>query len=343
MNSSNQFQLNELINFTKSRLYSRELKRAIAVKLSLQQYSYTQIQDILNVSLGFISKWKAAFSSEGIKGLLLKYKGAKPLLKAEEKQEILAWLKQKNYWNFEELFSYISLNYQVTFKSKQSYYDLFKEAGISWKKTQKKNPKKDPDLVKKKEEITEKLLEWRAKINDNNLSVFLVDECHLLWGDICGYVWGKTSERVEVPIVNEKYKQTYYGALNYQTKQFLLKPYTKADSEETVDFVQYLMKQCPGQQIVLIWDGASYHKYKHMKNYLDQINRGFDRENWPVTFIILAPNAPEQNPVEDIWLKGKQELRNKYHLCKSFAEVKALFVNTIDGKSYHFPKVYQYG
>ncbi len=42
----------------------------------------------------------------------------------------------------------------------------------------------------------------------------------------------------------------YYGALNYQTKQFLVKPYEKADSEETVDFVKYLLKQCPGLQKV---------------------------------------------------------------------------------------------
>ena len=144
-------------------------------------------------------------------------------------------------------------------------------------------------------------------------------------------------------MTNEKLKQTYYGALNYQTKKFLLKPYGKADSEETVDFVKYLMKQCPGQRIVLIWDGASYHKYKHMKAYLEQINKGLDPESWPVTCILLAPNAPEQNPVEDIWLQGKNEVRNKYHLCNTFAEVKQLFVNTIDGKTYNSPKVYQYG
>ncbi len=29
--------------------------------------------------------------------------------------------------------------------------------------------------------------------------MFMVDECHLLWGDIIGYVWGKTSERVSIP------------------------------------------------------------------------------------------------------------------------------------------------
>jgi hypothetical protein len=43
------------------------------------------------------------------------------------------------------------------------------------------------------------------------LVVFFQDECHLLWGDLCGYVWGKTSERIEVPMTNERQKQTYYG------------------------------------------------------------------------------------------------------------------------------------
>ena len=26
----------------------------------------------------------------------------------------------------------------------------------------------------------------------------MLDECHLLWGDLCGYVWGKSARRVEV-------------------------------------------------------------------------------------------------------------------------------------------------
>ena len=144
-------------------------------------------------------------------------------------------------------------------------------------------------------------------------------------------------------MTNERDKQTYYGALNYHTKQFLVKPYEKANSEQTVDFVKYLLKQCPGQRIVIIWDGASYHKYKKMKEYLEQVNGGLPPESWPVTCILLAPNAPEQNPVEDIWLKGKNEVRNKYHLCNSFKEVKELFVNAIDGQYFTFPKVYQYG
>ena len=34
----------------------------------------------------------------------------------------------------------------------------------------------------------------------------MVDECYLLWGDICGYAWGKTNERVTIPVENARYK-----------------------------------------------------------------------------------------------------------------------------------------
>ena len=150
MDSTSKSQLNELIKFIKSRPDSRELKRAIAVKLVLEQYSYLKIQSIINVSLGFITKWKNAFLSQGIEGLLLRHKGAKPLLNPAARQAIVEWLKQKDYWELKELYSYVWSNYKISFKSKQSYYDLFKEAGISWKKSQKKNPKRDPEQVKEK-------------------------------------------------------------------------------------------------------------------------------------------------------------------------------------------------
>jgi len=63
---------------------------------------------------------------------------------------VLGWLKSKNSWNLGELQGYIEQEYEVVFDSKQSDYTLFEPAGISWKKTQKYNPKADPKLVEKK-------------------------------------------------------------------------------------------------------------------------------------------------------------------------------------------------
>jgi len=58
--------LNELI---KSNCDPRVLKRALAVKMTLQGYTHAQIMEILGVSSGFISKWKQHFVEEGVAGL----------------------------------------------------------------------------------------------------------------------------------------------------------------------------------------------------------------------------------------------------------------------------------
>jgi putative transposase len=50
--------------------------------------------------------------------------------------------------------TYVEQEFGVIYKSKQSYYELFARANISWEKTQKINPKSDEELVKKKRKLT---------------------------------------------------------------------------------------------------------------------------------------------------------------------------------------------
>jgi hypothetical protein len=63
--------------------------------------------------------------------------------------------------------------------------------------------------------------------------VLFQDECHVVHGDICGYVWGKTNERTEIPIKNGKDRQTYYGALNYQTQELTVQAYPSGNGAST--------------------------------------------------------------------------------------------------------------
>lgn len=174
-----------------------------------------KIQKILNVSLAFISRYKIRFIEHGIERLKLGYKGSKAYLSLEERLEIIKYLDSQDYWSLQELKEYIEDEYDLRFKSNQTDYELFHEAKISWKKTQKKHPKKDDELVKKsKAEIEKILAENREDIEAEKVVVYMIDECHVLWGDVCGYVWGKTNIRIEVPLTNERERQTYFGALN---------------------------------------------------------------------------------------------------------------------------------
>lgn len=169
-----------------------------------------------------------------------------------------------------------------------------------------------------------------------------VDECHLIWCDICGYVWAKKNQRAVMPIVNDKERQTYFGALDIKTQQFIVKPYPAGNGEFTVDFIKYLQSQSPKQRLVLIWDGASYHGGEVMQHYLQKLNAELTQAQWLVTCFKLAPNAPEQNPVEDAWLKLKSYIRQHYYLTHSFSSVKTLFFQAVQHLSFNFQKLNSY-
>ena len=108
-------------------------------------------------------------------------------------------------------------------------------------------------------------------------------------------------------------------------------------------FVKYLQNLNKGARILIFWDGASYHKYAEMREYLGQVNQDLEKSKWLIICELFAPNAPEQNPVEDIWLQGKRFLREHWYLCKSFAVIKKLFMLVTHCQTFDFPKLYMYG
>lgn len=171
---------------------------------------------------------------------------------------------------------------------------------------------------------------------------FFVDECYLLWGDACGYVWGSAAQRVQIPIRNQRERQTYYGALDILSGQLTLQPLLAGDGENCVLFLQTLQQQHPNCKLVIFWDGASYHRFGLVRQYLRQLNEGVPESEWLITCCLLAPHAPDQNPVEDVWLQGKQQVRKNHHLCQGFVDVKELFVKAVTQQAFHFPKLVQY-
>jgi hypothetical protein len=64
--------------------------------------------------------------------------------------------------------------------------------------------------------------------------------------------------------------------------------------------------------------------------------------DWKITCMLFAPNAPEQNPVEDLWLKGKTYLRKQFAVNKTFAAVKQCFSTFLRTLSFQSNKCYWY-
>ena len=137
----------DLTAFLAEKRDSREYRRALAVKLALQGYLYEVISDMLDVTPGFVSQAKHAYETQGTAGLTLKYQGTQPYLSAFERQAVIEWLKKEQEWSVERLHTHIETSYGVVFQSRQSYYQLLADAGITHKQAQRANPKRDEERV----------------------------------------------------------------------------------------------------------------------------------------------------------------------------------------------------
>ena len=60
-------------------------------------------------------------------------------------------MRAQVYLRLSDLQKYLKKQYDVVFESNQSYYNLLKEAGITWKKLTHINPAKNDELVKAKQ------------------------------------------------------------------------------------------------------------------------------------------------------------------------------------------------
>ena len=142
--------LSVLEAFIRTNPDARELKRALAVKMTLSEYSHGQIEALLAVTSGFISKWKHRYLAEGVDVLRLAHRGSVSFLSADQRQQVIDWLHQQKRTSVPEVAASIEQHFQVQFKSEQSYYALLNHARFSWKKSQAQNPKADPDQVEAK-------------------------------------------------------------------------------------------------------------------------------------------------------------------------------------------------
>ena len=319
---------------------SLEIKRALAVKMMMWDLKPKQISILLNVSEGFVSKWKVIYEDKGAKGLRLNYTGGKGFLTKTQRLEILLHLKDEPHYSVDKLRELIKNRYGIVYQSSQSYYDLLKAGGLSWHQTQAINPRRDELEVLLKRQELKKLDACEAEIKSGEVVVFAQDECHLLAGDATGYVWGQRNERTEVPIENSRDRQTYYGGLNLYNQQFFIKPYPTGNGENTIAFLKDLQAAYRNKKLIILWDNASYHKGKEVQKYLNEVNEGItDEKDRKINCYPFAPNAPDQNPVEDVWLRGKDFLRKHFYESEKFHQMKRRFLNYLDKKIFNFKKL----
>ena len=146
--------LDEIISESRD---AREVKRAVCVKMALNEMPTSQVCEMLNVSPQYVSKWRSTYHAGGAAALLLAHRGSESYLTPEARSQIIGWIKGHETISIEAVRDYVEEQFGVVYQSKQSYYDLMMAGGLSYHKSEKRNPKRDEaQVLARRDEIKKK-------------------------------------------------------------------------------------------------------------------------------------------------------------------------------------------
>jgi transposase len=308
-------QINELKTLIDNKESSRpEALRAQAVLLINAKSTKEIIKLLTSFDKKYAFKLRKKFISMGLVALLDKRK-AKPraLLTRGQREQVIKILKEKapkdfgfkeDFWSTLILGALIKEQYNVKYASRTPLYLLFKEAKFSFHKPSGKYNKRNEEAVQVWKEEMSPILQ--AAYEDEDTVILVADEMILSTETTFQKVWLPQGEYPKIDISNKHARRYLYGFLNVKTGKQHAFNTEKINSEETTKVLDLIGKIYSGKKIILVWDGAPWHRSEFIKNFLTKTDHSFKLFRFP-------PYAPEENPQEHVWKEGRSKTtHNKF-------------------------------
>ena len=148
---------------------------------------------------------------------------------------------------------------------------------------------------------------------DRHVLVYL-DEAHIHQDAELGYGWAARGKRFRVASTSPGLaaRVSLYGLYLYNEGQVRLWPYARANGEHTIEALNRLRAEFPEDALILIWDGAPYHRAKAVRAEAARLG---------ITLLPLPGYSPDLMPVEALWHWLREDVTSgtsllvPYHHC----------------------------
>lgn len=126
-----------------------------------------------------------------------------------------------------------------------------------------------------------------------------------------GYGWGERGKRFHVVSSSPglKAKVSFYGLYLYNEGQVRIWPYARANGAHTIDGLRRLRTAIPNGKLIVVWDGAPYHRAKMVWSAAAKLN---------ITLMPLPGYSPDLMAVEPLWRWLREDVT--YQHCHATAE-----------------------
>jgi len=285
-----------------------EVRRAQATILVNENCDPITLQTVTGYSKNFASKLRKRYQEKGLPGILVKKKEPRLLLTKTQLIEVQKTVREHlpneyginaDFWSTSILAEFIQRQYNVKYKSKTSYYLIFKKAKFSYHKPDKQYHNQKPDIIEKWYKETAPLI--RQEIEKPGQVVLVEDEMILTTQTTTQKIWLPRGENIKIEASNKREKRCIYGFLNVKTGQEHSFKTDYTNSLTTCNLLSKLLKIYPDQKIVIVWDNASWHRSGTVREFL---------EKHPGKFHLFAfpPYYPDENPQEHVWKDGRAKI-----------------------------------
>jgi transposase len=215
-------------------------------------------------------------------------------------------------WTLKKLQAWVAQRLELTV-SRSMLRNLLKRAGLSWKKCKKVLKKANPA---KRQAYVAHFQALFDQMCQDELLVIYIDEAHFHRDLDLGYTWaprGEVAYRLSA-CASLAERINWYGAYDFTRGRCLLWNEGPCNSEHTVDFLQRVVEWVgpTTQRIVLIWDGAPYHRATLVQAAAADL---------ALELVPLPGYSPDLNPIEGLWKWMREEVTQH----QSYPTLRALF------------------
>ena len=304
-----------------------EYKRALAV-ITLEDGAPLARTGL---SLKHVQRIRRAFRSIGTDAFKDKRHNNAPVLLTKSQRDEVAVLlntttpndhgySNSPFWSTRILATVIKRKYNVVYSSRTSYYVIFKKSEFSFHLPGKQYEKADPEVVAKWEKEQHQRLE--EAFCDSDTVILTEDEMVLTQATTTQKIWipkGTTPAVIETN--GTRKNRSIYGFLNLKTGKEHAFSTEHQTMYETAEILKKIRKIYPKQKILLLWDGAGWHRGSVAQEAL--ITHHIEAVHFP-------PYSPQLNPQEHVWKQGRSQVTHNRFIPKIEPVTKELidYLNT---------------